>query len=190
MYPPKNSSAPSPDSTTVTCSAAFFATKYSGTSAGSATGSSRCQTIFGSASIISAGPIFVGIVVTPRCAADSCATSISEYPGTSYPTVKVRMFGLNSRASATTAVESMPEDRNAPTGTSDRMWMRTLSRRVAWMRRYRSAGASTGVGRNRGWWYRRVANTPPARYVKHSPEPTRPMPLCSVPGSGTYCSVR
>ncbi len=52
-YPPKNSSAPSPDSATVTCSAAFLARKYSGTSAGSATGSSRCQMIVGSADITS-----------------------------------------------------------------------------------------------------------------------------------------
>ncbi len=44
------------------------------------------------------------------------------------------MFGLNSRASATTAVESMPLDRNAPTGTSARMWMRTDSRRVSRIR--------------------------------------------------------
>ena len=62
----------------MTCSAAFLATKYSGTSAGSATGSSRCQTIFGSASIMSCGPILVGIVVTSRCRAESWATSISE----------------------------------------------------------------------------------------------------------------
>ena len=44
------------------------------------------------------------------------------------------MFGLNSRASATTAVESMPLDRNAPTGTSERMCSRTLSRSVSRIR--------------------------------------------------------
>ena len=54
---------------------------------------------------------------------------------TSKPTVKVRMFGLNSRASATTAVESMPLERKAPTGTSERMCMRTLSRSVSRIRR-------------------------------------------------------
>jgi hypothetical protein len=71
------------------------------------------------------------MVVTSSQRADSCATSISLYPGTSYPTVKVRIFGLNSRASAATAVESMPLDRNAPTGTSERMCIRTLSRSVS-----------------------------------------------------------
>ena len=38
----------------------------------------RCQTIRGRASIMSCGPIFVGIVVTDRARADSWATSISE----------------------------------------------------------------------------------------------------------------
>ena len=62
----------------MTCWAAVFATKYSGTSDGSATGSSRCQTTRGNAAIMSCGPITVGMVVTPSSRADSWATSISE----------------------------------------------------------------------------------------------------------------
>jgi hypothetical protein len=95
--------------------------------------------------------MYVGIVVTPRWRAESWATSTSEYPSTSVPTVKVRMLGLNSRASATTAVESMPLDRNAPTGTSERMCTRTLSRSVSRIRLYSASGLSVGVGRNSGW---------------------------------------
>src|SRR5688572_31550754 len=45
VYPPNNSSAPSPDSTTLTCLRASLAMKNNGTRAGSATGSSRYQTI-------------------------------------------------------------------------------------------------------------------------------------------------
>src|ERR1700754_553678 len=55
VYPPNSSSAPSPDSTTLTCLRASRATKNSGTSAGSATGSSRYQTISGSAATNSSG---------------------------------------------------------------------------------------------------------------------------------------
>ena len=78
MYPPNNSSAPSPDSTTLTCLRASRAMKYSGTSAGSATGSSRYQTISGSASIISSGLTVRTTWRTPIAAADSAATSTSE----------------------------------------------------------------------------------------------------------------
>jgi hypothetical protein len=104
--------------------------------------------------------------------------------------VKVRMFGLNSLDRATTAVESMPLDRNAPTGTSARMWMRTLSRSVSRIRSYRCCGSLTGVGRNTGRYHRLTRISPPGSQVKHSPDPIRWTPWCSVPGSGTYCRVR
>jgi hypothetical protein len=92
----------------------------------------------GSAAIMSSGPISVGMVRTPSSRAVSWAMSTSEYesvagPGVN-PTVKVRICGLNSRAKATTAVESTPLDRNAPTGTSERMCTRTLSRSVSRIR--------------------------------------------------------
>ena len=61
------------------------------------------------------------------------------------------MFGLNSRASATTAVESMPLDRNAPTGTSERMCIRTLSRSVSRISLVqRLPGRRPAPGRNTG----------------------------------------
>ena len=61
------------------------------------------------------------------------------------------MFGLNSRASATTAVESMPLDRNAPTGTSERMCMpHALPQRLADLAGRALLASSTGAGRNTG----------------------------------------
>src|SRR5690625_6941215 len=55
LYPPNNSSDPSPDKTTFTCLRASRATKYNGTQDGSANGSSICHIIFGSFSIYSSG---------------------------------------------------------------------------------------------------------------------------------------
>ncbi len=78
LYPPNSSSAPSPDSTTFTCLRASFATKYSGTSAGSATGSSRYQTISGSVEVSSSSDTVLTTCRTPIAAADSAATSTSE----------------------------------------------------------------------------------------------------------------
>ena len=54
------------------------AMNHSGTSAGSATGSSRYQTISGSASIISSADTVRTTCFTPIAAADSAATSTSE----------------------------------------------------------------------------------------------------------------
>ncbi len=70
-----------------------------------------------------------GMFATPSSAAVAAATpSSSLRPGSVNWAVKVRRPGLVSRARATSAVESMPLDRRAPTGTSERMWSRTDSR--------------------------------------------------------------
>jgi len=101
--------------------------KYSGTSAGSATGSSRYQTINGSDSIISSAVTTFVMCSTPIAAADCAATSISLKPSRAKPVVNVSSLGLCRLASAAIAVESMPPDRNAPTVTSARMCFSTES---------------------------------------------------------------
>ncbi len=73
-----------------------------------------------------------GMFATPSSAAEAAATpSSSVSPEPMNCAVKVRMLGLTSRARATSAVESMPLDSSAPTGTSERMWSRTDSRRAS-----------------------------------------------------------
>ena len=101
--------------------------KYSGTRAGSATGSSRYQTTSGIESANSSGVTTLVMCSTPIAAADSAATSISEKPSRSKPVVNVSRFGLYRLARAAMAVESMPPERNDPTVTSARMCMRTES---------------------------------------------------------------
>ncbi len=90
--------------------------KNSGTSAGSATGSSRYQTISGSAATNSAWLTTLVTCRAPIASADATATSTSEKPSRSKPVVKVISRGLCRMASAAIAVESMPPDRNAPDG--------------------------------------------------------------------------
>ena len=70
------------------------AMKYSGTSAGSATGSSRYQTTSGIAAANSSAVTTLVTCSTPMAAADSAATSISEKPSRSKPVVNVISFGL------------------------------------------------------------------------------------------------
>ena len=64
-------------------------------------------------------------------AAVSCARSISLYPSRSNPTVNVSRSGRCSAASAQIAAESMPPDRNAPSGAWLRRWTATESRIAA-----------------------------------------------------------
>jgi hypothetical protein len=154
VYPPKSSSAPSPESTTFTCSLASLAMNHSGTSAGSATGSSRYHTISGSASANSVAETVRITCRTSIVAADSAATSTSEYPSRSKPVVKVIRSGLCSLASAAMAVESIPPDKKAPTVTSARMCLATESRSavvISSCRAPASAAERTGRGRKSGW---------------------------------------
>ncbi len=81
--------------------------------------------------IISSAVTTLVMCSTPMAAADSAATSISEYPSRSNPVVKVSRSGLCRLASAAMAVESMPPERNAPTVTSARMCFSTESSRAA-----------------------------------------------------------
>ncbi len=104
---------------------------HNGTSAGSATGSSRYHVISGRESIISCALTVRTTCFTPISAADSAATSTSEKPWRSKPVVNVIRSGLCSLASAATTVESMPPDRNEPTVTSARMCLATESRSAA-----------------------------------------------------------
>ena len=64
-------------------------------------------------------------------AAVSCARSISLYPSRSNPTVNVSRSGRCSAASAQIAAESMPPDRNAPSGAWLRRWTAIESRIAA-----------------------------------------------------------
>jgi hypothetical protein len=129
---------------------------HSGTSAGSATGSSRYQTMSGSASIISCGDTVLTTCRTPMACAVSAATSTSEYPSRSKPVVNAIRFGLDSRASVAVAVESMPPDRNAPTVTSgsEIMCLATESRRTSAISSYSFSGSGTGFASNVGVKYR------------------------------------
>src|SRR5690625_4049272 len=105
LYPPNNSSDPSPDKTTFTCLRASRATKYNGTQDGSANGSSICHIIFGSFSIYSSGEMMYEMFSTSNLSAVSLATSTSEKPSRSNPTENVFIFGLISFAIATIIVE-------------------------------------------------------------------------------------
>ena len=115
----------------MTCLRASRATKNSGTSAGSATGSSRYQTISGSAATNSSGLTTLAMWRAPIASAEATATSISENPSRSKPVVNVISRGLCRMASAAIAVESMPPERNAPTVTSARMCLATESSSTA-----------------------------------------------------------
>ncbi len=123
-------------------------------------------------------------------AADSAATSISEYPSRSKPVVNVNRFGLCRFASAAIAVESMPPDRNEPTVTSARMCFSTESSSASAIWRYSFSGSSTGRTSKSGWKYRRGRSASPGRIRNHVPDSTRRTPACIDAGSGTYCSVR
>ena len=87
--------------------------------------------ISGIAAANSSGETTLTMCSTPMAAADSAATSISEYPSRSKPVVNVRRFSLWRRASAAMAVESIPPDRNDPTVTSARICFATESSRAA-----------------------------------------------------------
>ena len=115
----------------MTCLRASRAMKNSGTSAGSATGSSRYQTISGSAATNSAWLTTFVTCRAPMASAEATATSTSEKPSRSKPVVNVISRGLCRIASAAMAVESMPPDRNAPTVTSARMCLATESSSTA-----------------------------------------------------------
>ena len=89
----------------------------------------------GSVSIISSAETTLTMCSTPIAAADSAATSTSEYPSRSKPVVKVSRSGLCRLARAAMAVESMPPERNEPTVTSARMCFSTESSSAAAMSR-------------------------------------------------------
>src|SRR5690625_614493 len=106
LYPPNNSSDPSPDKTTFTCLRASRATKYNGTQDGSANGSSICHIIFGSFSIYSSGEMMYEMFSTSNLSAVSLATSTSEKPSRSNPTENVFIFGLISLDRKSTRLNS------------------------------------------------------------------------------------
>ena len=104
--------------------------KNSGTSAGSATGSSRYQTISGNAATNSDWLTTLAIWRAPMASAEATATSTSE----ALPFEaggEGDQSGLCRMASAAMAVESIPPDRKAPTVTSARMCLATESSRTA-----------------------------------------------------------
>src|SRR4051812_50131601 len=91
---------------------------YSGTRAGSATGSSRYQTTSGIAAANWSAVITTGTCFTPSVAADSAAMSTSQVDSRSKPTVKVIRSGLYRLASAAMAVGAIPLGGNEPTGAA------------------------------------------------------------------------
>ena len=118
----------------MTCLRASRAMKYSGTSAGSATGSSRYQTTSGIASANSSGGHHLGDVLdADRGRGLGGDVDLGEALALE-PVVKVSRFGLYRLARAAMAVESMPPERNEPTVTSARMCIRTESSRTSAIR--------------------------------------------------------
>ena len=100
---------------------------------------------------MSCGPILVGIVVTSEMAGRVLGHLDLRVPGHVVPDgeredVRVEL----ARPGPPPRSSRCREDRNAPTGTSERMCMRTLSRSVSWIRRYSASGLVGRGGRNLG----------------------------------------
>ena len=165
--------------------------------AGSASGSSSWTTICSRSCAICDESMRTTCSFTPRWRATwraygrSSAMPRSRTPPVSI--VKHSICGASSRAMATTALESTPPDKNAPTGTSATIWRWTAVRSDCSTRRTASSGPTSigSAGHVEGAQvHRRTMRQSFTR--RASPGPSRRTPRIGVapPGLQRYPSVR
>ncbi len=147
-YPASSSSAPSPPSTTVTCSRANRLSRCVGKIEASPNGSSSQPDTSGSSSYADSIEKVRSWWSVPRNRATARACRLSSKLASSKPIEKVRTSraGSTSQSAAATLEESTPPERNTPSGTSERRCRATAARKSS---QNRSAEASKSGAPNR-----------------------------------------